>query len=59
MPAFLEDDAAIYPARDRRAFWAGFALFGFAYLWMVAHAVGGLESAGSGTDGCTRIGTST
>ena len=27
--------AAIYHAGDRRAFWAGFALFGFAYLWMV------------------------
>jgi hypothetical protein len=27
--------AAAYQAGDRRAFWAGFALFGFAYLWMV------------------------
>src|SRR5215469_2700110 len=27
--------AAIYQAGDRRAFWAGFAFFGCAYLWMV------------------------
>jgi hypothetical protein len=27
--------AAIYHAGDRRAFWAGFSLFGFAYLWLV------------------------
>jgi len=27
--------AAIYHAGDRRAFWGGFALFGFAYLWML------------------------
>jgi hypothetical protein len=30
--------AASYHTGDRRAFWAGFALFGFAYLWMVCGA---------------------
>lgn len=27
--------AAIYNSGDRRAFWTGFALFGFAYIWLV------------------------
>ncbi|HWB14466.1 MAG TPA: hypothetical protein VG826_34895 [Pirellulales bacterium] len=30
--------AAIYHAGERRAFWAGFAFFGFAYLWLVCGA---------------------
>jgi hypothetical protein len=30
--------AAIYHAGEQRAFWAGFGLFGFAYLWMICGA---------------------
>ncbi|HWB14463.1 MAG TPA: hypothetical protein VG826_34880 [Pirellulales bacterium] len=30
--------AASYHAGERRAFWAGFAFFGFAYLWLVCGA---------------------
>lgn len=30
--------AAVYQSRERRAFWAGFAAFGLAYLWLTCGA---------------------
>lgn len=29
---------AVFSAADRRAFWAGFAVFGFAYIWLICGA---------------------